>query len=79
MHNSNDDDENNRNLVLFDNALNLNLSLSKKNILNDSLNKYDNHFKERKKNGPQKTFCYSNLALLDNIIKNMHKKWSFID
>jgi|1185.fasta_scaffold1268699_1 hypothetical protein len=80
MYNSNDDDdEDNRNLVLFDNALNLNLSLPTKNNINDNLNKYDNHFKERKKNGLQKTFCYYNLALLDNIIKNMHKKWSYID
>jgi hypothetical protein len=58
MHNSNDDDdEDNRNLVLFDNALNLNLSLPTKNNINDILNKYDNHFKERKKMDLKKLFA----------------------
>ncbi len=58
MHNSNDnDDEDNRNLVSFDNALNLNLSLPTKNNINDILNKYDNHFKERKKMDLKKLFA----------------------
>jgi hypothetical protein len=59
MHNSNDDDddEDNRNLVLFDNALNLNLSLPTKNNINDILNKYDNHCKEKKKMDLKKLFA----------------------
>ena len=57
MHNSNEDDEDNRKLVLFDNALKLNLSLPTKNNINDSLNKYDNHFKERKKMDLKKLFA----------------------
>jgi hypothetical protein len=78
MHNSNNNVDN-RILDLFNNGLNLNLSLSTKNILFENLNKYNDNFKESKKKDPQKTFCYYNLALVDNIIKNMHEKWSYID
>ena len=78
MHNSNDDQDY-RNLNLFDNGLKLNLSLSTKDVLLEGLNKYDDNLKESKIKVPQKTFCYYNLALIDNIIKNMHHKWGYID